>query len=1048
MEERERALTLCICALTILAFSHRAHALNLDLTNFTVYSGPPDSYFGFSVDLHRARDDSFSIVVGAPKANTSQPGVSQGGAVFLCPWAQEGGSCQTMTFDHEGDKNHTFHSITLQEFKSHQWFGASVRSTGNHILACAPLFHWNAVEFGQESGKTPVGNCQIMDMDSRVVSEYSPCRDRLTDNIYKFNKYLGDRRYCEAGFATEVTKDGNIILGAPGGFYFQGQIMVASLANILSSAKSPNPLRSVQGMAYSTELGLYDRYQGYSVATGELTGDSTPDFVAGVPNDRNTAGSVVIYNGESQSHLRVFHTFYGTQVTAYFGHSVAVTDVNNDGRDDVLIGAPLYMERQSDQHLHQVGQVSVYLQQRGRPTFSNRPNQMLTGGEVYGRFGSAIAALGDIDKDGFNDIAVGAPASEGHGQVFIFMGRSDGLGPQYTQVLQSPFRPPGPTVAAFGFTLRGGTDIDDNGYPDLVVGAWGASQIAVYRAKAIVRAKAHLSLHPDFLNPDVKQCALPKTNQAVSCFTVSLCVSVSGHSIPDEIVLHAELQLDKNKQKTARRALFLLTNQPQELFSLTIQRDVGVVCTNRTAYLRHESEMRDKLSPIFVSMNSSLGGATDAVLLGHRAPDAQARIILDCGNDNICIPELKLSATVASERLLIGEENPVLLVIAAENRGENAYETELEIRPPAHTHYQGVLSDRKGFSRLVCAQRKENGTVVVVCDLGNPMKAGQKVQAGLYFSAGNLEEVESHVSFQLQIKSKNSQSPDSDIVNLRINVSAAATLEIRGGSSPVECVLPIAQWEPKAEPSSLAEIGPLVEHVYELRNLGPGTINAQLEVEFPSRQQGENLLYVFAIASEEYITCHTNLSDIDHYKLVEYESNMTVGPIHRRERRSAEQVHHSKETVHVNCSDGAECLRFECEASGLQRGASAVVRVVSRLWVRTFMERPYEDYVLYSTASYRVLSFVSKIQPDKLPSGQAQTQTSVVWRRPDGEQEVPVWWIVVAIIAGLVLLAVLNFIFWKVGFFKRTRPPNDEDDETQDLKASPSDEEGEPDASR
>ena len=48
-----------------------------------------------------------------------------------------------------------------------------------------------------------------------------------------------------------------------------------------------------------------------------------------------------------------------------------------------------------------------------------------------------------------------------------------------------------------------------------------------------------------------------------------------------------------------------------------------------------------------------------------------------------------------TDRLLIGDDHPALLVITAENRGEGAYETELEIRPPANTHYQSMVTDRK-----------------------------------------------------------------------------------------------------------------------------------------------------------------------------------------------------------------------------------------------------------------------------------------------------------------------------------------------------------------
>lgn len=69
--------------------------------------------------------------------------------------------------------------------------------------------------------------------------------------------------------------------------------------------------------------------------------------------------------------------------------------------DDILIGAPLFMEQLSNQKFREVGQVYVYLQRKGF-FFSSRPNQMLTGTYAYGRFGSAIAPLGDIDHDGFN----------------------------------------------------------------------------------------------------------------------------------------------------------------------------------------------------------------------------------------------------------------------------------------------------------------------------------------------------------------------------------------------------------------------------------------------------------------------------------------------------------------------------------------------------------------------------------------------------------------------------------------------------------------------
>lgn len=42
------------------------------------------------------------MLVGAPKANTSQPGVWQGGAVYFCPWGASPGRCTPIEFDSKG----------------------------------------------------------------------------------------------------------------------------------------------------------------------------------------------------------------------------------------------------------------------------------------------------------------------------------------------------------------------------------------------------------------------------------------------------------------------------------------------------------------------------------------------------------------------------------------------------------------------------------------------------------------------------------------------------------------------------------------------------------------------------------------------------------------------------------------------------------------------------------------------------------------------------------------------------------------------------------
>ncbi|NXQ03961.1 ITA2B protein, partial [Vidua macroura] len=193
-------------------------------------------------------------------------------------------------------------------------------------------------------------------------------------------------------------------------------------------------------------------------------------------------------------------------------------------RDDLLVGAPLYMARRSDGQRSELGRLYLYLGRGQQPLAG--PPQTLTGTHPYGRFAAAIASLGDLDKDGFGeergwvftsllspDVAVGAPqgGDGGSGQVFIFRGQSEGLASVPTQLLNSPF--PGP--AAFGFALRGATDLDGNGYADLLVGAYGAAKVAVYLGLPVVVARTQLSV-PDGLNPEILDCVLPDSSVRVS----------------------------------------------------------------------------------------------------------------------------------------------------------------------------------------------------------------------------------------------------------------------------------------------------------------------------------------------------------------------------------------------------------------------------------------------------------------------------------------------------------------------------------------------------
>ncbi|XP_074214434.1 integrin alpha-8 [Camelus bactrianus] len=1026
----------CFSAALGMLWSPASQAFNLDVDKLTVYSGPEGSYFGYAVDFHIPAARTASVLVGAPKANTSQPDIVEGGAVYHCPWPAQGSAqCRQIPFDSTNNRkirvNGTKEPI---EFKSNQWFGATVKAHKGKVVACAPLYHWRTLKPTPE--KDPVGTCYVAIQNFSAYAEYSPCRNSNADPE--------GQGYCQAGFSLDFYKNGDLIVGGPGSFYWQGQVITASIADIIANYSFKDILRKLANEK-QTEVApasYDDSYLGYSVAAGEFTGDSQQELVAGVPRGAQNFGYVSIINSTDMTFIQ---NFTGEQMASYFGYTVAVSDINNDGMDDILIGAPLFMEREFESNPREVGQVYLYLQES---ELVFRDPQVLTGTEIFGRFGSAVAHLGDLNQDGYNDVAIGAPfaGKDQRGNVLIYNGNKNGLNVKASQILQGVWASQA-VPSGFGFTLRGDSDIDKNDYPDLIVGAFGTGKVAVYRARPVVTVEAQLLLHPVIINLENKTCQIPEFTASVACFSLRACASVAGQSISDSIGLTVEVQLDSLKQKGAiKRTLFLDNHQSHLAFPLVIKGQKSLQCQDFIVYLRDETEFRDKLSPINISLNYSLDESTFKEglevkpILNHYRENVvteQAHILVDCGEDNTCIPDLKLSARPDKDQVIIGDENHLMLTINARNEGEGAYEAELFVVIPEEADYVGIERSNKGSRPLSCEYKMENVTRMVVCDLGNPMVAGTNSSLGLRFAVPRLEKTNMSISFDLQIRSSNKDNPDSNFVSLQINITAVAQVEIRGVSHPPQIVLPIHNWEPEEEPRKEDGVGPLVEHIYELHNIGPSTISdTLLEVGWPFSARDEFLLYIFHIQTLGPLRCQTNPDinpqDIkpaapweDTPELSAFLRNSTIPHLVRKRDVAVLEPHRQSPAKILNCTN-IECLQISCAVGRLEGGESAVLKVRSRLWARTFLQRKNNPYSLASLVSFEVKKMPYKDQPAKLPEGSIAIKTSVIWATPNVSFSIPLWVIILAILLGLLVLAILTLALWKCGFFDRARPPQDD----------------------
>lgn len=161
---------------------------------------------------------------------------------------------------------------------------------------------------------------------------------------------------------------------------------------------------------------------GTSLAIGDINGDGQADLVIGAPQHNvgdKIPGSVFVYFGGKNANWQQPSLVLNGEAKAFYDHFGAVVaipgDVNGDGADDLLVGAPKVKISGGDQG-------RVYLFSGGKALDEN-PDQIFDGEAEIDRFGSAIYPVGDLNEDGRADFAILAEnAAVGHGILYFYYG--------------------------------------------------------------------------------------------------------------------------------------------------------------------------------------------------------------------------------------------------------------------------------------------------------------------------------------------------------------------------------------------------------------------------------------------------------------------------------------------------------------------------------------------------------------------------------------------------------------------------------------------------
>lgn len=95
----------------------------------------------------------------------------------------------------------------------------------------------------------------------------------------------------------------------------------------------------------------------------------------------------------------------------------------------------------------------------------------------------------------------------------------------------------------------------------------------------------------------------------------------------------------------------------------------------------------------------------------------------NCGNDDVCVPDLVIKSTPNVEKFLLSRENVLILDVFVANRGEDAFESNYYVKFPPSVFLKQV-TEEKTEVKISCSQKEVD---LIHCEIGNPLPAGKIV---------------------------------------------------------------------------------------------------------------------------------------------------------------------------------------------------------------------------------------------------------------------------------------------------------------------------------
>ncbi|XP_028830342.1 integrin alpha-2 [Denticeps clupeoides] len=792
--------------------------------------------------------------------------------------------------------------------------------------------------------------------------------------------------FSQVGFsAYQTSKEDALVLGAVGAYGWTGTVVhqAAQKFNILPK----NIFESI------LEDRNHSSYLGYSVSG--LTDGSVEYYVAGAPRTKH-AGLVVVYTINSKSEPLIIDIQRGTQIGSYFGSVLCPLDVNRDGVTDVLlVGAPMFMTEQKKER----GKVYMFSISKG--ILSDQGSLEGPSQTENARFGMTIAAVPDLNVDGFKDVVVGAPLEDSnHGTIYIYYGDGRTVRLQYSQKILG--KAVDQTLQYFGRSADGSGDLNGDNIPDVSVGAHGKVVQLWSRGVAVVTAKATFA--PDKINILSKNCHLG--GRLVFCFEATVCFSASFRPTPQvgPVAIKYNLTLDADLQSSRVSSRGQFGNSERSLVKDTVV-DASQACESHTVYVQ---DTPDFVNSVTLRVDVALQKQDASPVLDAFAPNAWEFFIpftKDCGTDEVCECNLALSVVRSGEQsssspfVVSPTSRRLSFSISVNNRKENSYNTRVLATFSNNLFYASFTPPSDG-TEVKCTSTAESQTLS--CQVAYPaLKKDQMVMFEVHFDF-NLDKLqkEAQVSFEAQSDSKE-ENPTDNKAPITVPVLYDSQI-ILTSETNINFYVVDTEDTFKTTVANFSDIGP--EFIFTIKattgNFRAGVVF--LNVLLPIKTtQGNPLLYVTGVKTAPDVDVNCDVT-----KLIDPE-NISKNPytltFSKQSFRGMEELDCKTSTCHT----------MKCVLKDLGIKREYVVNVTTRLWTGTFASSTFQ------MVSLIVETNMESNNPDLIMIAHKHFKNEITVSKPGEVGDIPMGVIIGSVLGGLLLLAIAVATLWKLGFFKR-----------------------------